>query len=491
MLKSYNDCINKEGEKVQNEEDDLYSDVNINLEKSDAEMTDAQANQDTEDSHVTLTSEPPVAQQKSSFVSSDLVSKFINPSPDTGIVDNYLASKMKEAVDVVVQLQTSKLREEAQVENQEFLNQILNNKIEENKSVNRLDIQNNLYNALVEPYNSDKDIITSYGDVVTLKRGKEAESSKEPTHKESKSTSSSKGASRSQPKSLGKSAYAEEHGQKVNDLEDQTHQEFNTRNDDVTLVREALDDDESQWKLSSFLTPNHEWHKTKTVDNRPPQPWITQMAQAAGTQSSFNEFLATHIDFSAFITHQIKIDNMNQEELTGLTYDLIKGTCKSIVELEYHLEKVFKATNDQLDWHNPEGKLYPHDLSKPIPLLLNERGRQVIPLDQFINNDLEYLKGGSSSKKYITSISKTKVANYGQVKWIEDKVSRIWSPSKQEKQRACVMINAIDKKLMDRRLLRNLEKFVGGRPYEETFGYSKGPYDLSYVVLKSQVKPRT
>nr|GEW28302.1 hypothetical protein [Tanacetum cinerariifolium] len=40
---------------------------------------------------------------------------------------------------------------------------------------------------------------------------------------------------------------------------------------------------------------------------------------------------------------------------------------------------------------------------------------------------------------------------------------RIWS--KQDKQRACVMINAIDKKLRDRRLMRNLEKFVGGRPY--------------------------
>ncbi|GJT46758.1 hypothetical protein Tco_0955473 [Tanacetum coccineum] len=41
-----------------------------------------------------------------------------------GIVDTYPASKMKEAVYVVVQLQTNKLREEAQAENQEFLNQI-------------------------------------------------------------------------------------------------------------------------------------------------------------------------------------------------------------------------------------------------------------------------------------------------------------------------------------------------------------------------------
>ncbi|GJV62544.1 hypothetical protein Tco_1473372 [Tanacetum coccineum] len=40
---------------------------------------------------------------------------------------------------------------------------------------------------------------------------------------------------------------------------------------------------------------------------------------------------------------------------------------------------------------------------------------------------------------------------------------RKWS--KHDKQRARVMINAIDKKLRYRRLMRNLEKFIGGRPY--------------------------
>ncbi|GKA18302.1 hypothetical protein Tco_0698139 [Tanacetum coccineum] len=39
-----------------------------------------------------------------------------------GIVDQYLASKMKEAVDVVVRIQSNKLKEEAEAENQEFLN---------------------------------------------------------------------------------------------------------------------------------------------------------------------------------------------------------------------------------------------------------------------------------------------------------------------------------------------------------------------------------
>ncbi|GKC59281.1 hypothetical protein Tco_1086879 [Tanacetum coccineum] len=93
--------------------------------------------------------------------------------------------------------------------------------------------------------------------------------------------------------------------------------------------------------------------------------------------------------------------------------------CKSVVELEYHLEEVFKATNDQLDWHNPKGRPYPRDLSKPLPLILDARGRLIILYDHFINNDLEYLKGGSSSRKYTT---------YSHIKWIEDKIPRsTWS----------------------------------------------------------------
>ncbi|GKE07774.1 hypothetical protein Tco_1411325 [Tanacetum coccineum] len=128
-----------------------------------------------------------------------------------GIIDQYLASKMKEVVDVAVRLQSNKLKEEAEAENQEFFNQIekyvteslgaevlvrstnqpqmsytvaaslsefelkkiLIDKIETNKSINRSDIQKNLYNAYVEAYNSNKDILTSYGDVVTLKRGRD------------------------------------------------------------------------------------------------------------------------------------------------------------------------------------------------------------------------------------------------------------------------------------------------------------------------------
>nr|GFB06453.1 hypothetical protein [Tanacetum cinerariifolium] len=63
-------------------------------------------------------------------------------------------------------------------------------------------------------------------------------------------------------------------------------------------------------------------------------------------------------------------------------------------------------------------------LPAPLPLIPDNRGRRLIPFAHFINNDLEYLRGGSSSQKYTTSVTKTKAADYGHIKWIEDLVPR-------------------------------------------------------------------
>nr|GEV33192.1 hypothetical protein [Tanacetum cinerariifolium] len=75
----------------------------------------------------------------------------------------------------------------------------------------------------------------------------------------------------------------------------------------------------------------------------------------------------------------------------------------------------------------PKGQQYPHNLLQPLPLIPNNRGRCVIPFVRFINNDLEYLRGGASSQKYTTSVTKMKAADYGHIKWIEDYVlSTMW-----------------------------------------------------------------
>ncbi|GJY02279.1 hypothetical protein Tco_0360431 [Tanacetum coccineum] len=61
---------------------------------------------------------------------------------------------------------------------------------------------------------------------------------------------------------------------------------------------------------------------------------------------------------------------------------------------------------------------------------------------------------------------------------------RRWT--KQDKQRARVMINAIDKKLGDRRLMHSLENFVGGRP--EAIGKDHMIYHMMSSSLTEHVE---
>ncbi|GKD38950.1 hypothetical protein Tco_1259157, partial [Tanacetum coccineum] len=151
-------------------------------------------------------------------------------------------------------------------------------------------------------------------------------------------------------------------------------------------------------KPSKPPTPDRDWNKTLPAVHGPIQPWLSNLAREEGPRESFDELIDTPLDFSAFMTNRLKIDTLTPELLAGPTFELMKGTCKSLVELEYFFEEVYKATTDQLDWHNPK----------------------VIPFDHFINNDLAYLYGGVYSRTYATSITKTKAVDYGHIKWIED-----------------------------------------------------------------------
>nr|GEU69763.1 hypothetical protein [Tanacetum cinerariifolium] len=169
--------------------------------------------------------------------------------------------------------------------------------------------------------------------------------------------------------------------------------------------------------------------KRQHVDFRPPQTWISVTARAEKPPTSFDELTDTLIEFSAFFMNRLNITNLTQELLVGSAFNLLKGTCKSLTELEYHFEECSKATTERLDWHNLKGNPYPFDLCKTLLLIPDHRGRQVIPRDYFINNDLEYLRGVSLSGQYSTFVTKTKVATY-KIKWIEDFVPNQWSPVK-------------------------------------------------------------
>nr|GFA93061.1 hypothetical protein [Tanacetum cinerariifolium] len=131
------------------------------------------------------------------------------------------------------------------------------------------------------------------------------------------------------------------------------------------------------------------------------QSWISVLPRQTDARSSFNELLDTPIDFSNFIMNRLGVDTLTPKLLAGPTYELMMGSCNSLTELEYHLEEVYKATTDQLDWVNPEGQQYPHNLLQPLPLIPDNRGRRVIPFDHFINNDLEYLRGGTPFGEFL------------------------------------------------------------------------------------------
>nr|GEY09860.1 hypothetical protein [Tanacetum cinerariifolium] len=100
-----------------------------------------------------------------------------------------------------------------------------------------------------------------------------------------------------------------------------------------------------------------------------------------------------------------------------------------VVDTEMPLNQGDNVVTDRLDWTNPKGHEYTFDLSKPLPLI-KDQGRQVVPANYFINNNLEYLKGGSLSRKYTTSTTKTKAAKYDIIKGIEDMVLLLWIPVK-------------------------------------------------------------
>nr|GEX22276.1 hypothetical protein [Tanacetum cinerariifolium] len=234
-------------------------------------------------------------------------SEFIQRNQFAGAVFAILEI-MNEAVKVAVQIQSDRLHDEAQRENDEFLKIVDENmqKIIKEKVKEQV-------KALVEAYESDKIILDTYEKTVTLKR---------------------------------------------------------RRNNDVDKDEEpSAGPDRGSKRRREGKEPESASTPTKTATR----------SAGRSTQGSRSQ--------------QLKVDTLTPELLAGPTYELMKGSYKSLVELKYHLEEVFKATIDQLDWVNPKGQQYLHNLLKPLPLIPNNRGPRVIPFEHFINNDLEYLRG--------------------------------------------------------------------------------------------------
>ncbi|GJZ46251.1 hypothetical protein Tco_0593847 [Tanacetum coccineum] len=242
------------------------------------------------------------------------------------------------------------------------------------------------------------------------------------------------------------------------------------------------------------LTPDLDWNVGKQIDLRPPQTWINQIAKAEKTPLTFDELMSTSINFSAYVMNHIKIDNLTQQHLVGQTFNLLKGTCKSRVEHEYHFEECYKVVTDRLDWTNPEAIsvkpckeissstkivavaelprsicpfLSRSGISKLTPYTAYKNPQGITYQDKLKRNRLIARINSTSSVMAHSHRRKRVLHDIASILEMDYLPKRTWS--KLYKKRSRIMIKAIDQQLFERRLIRNLEKFVGGREYRNNF----------------------
>ncbi|GKC63197.1 hypothetical protein Tco_1095795 [Tanacetum coccineum] len=158
-----------------------------------------------------------------------------------------------------------------------------------------------------------------------------------------------------------------------------------TGNTDEQPDVEAITKDDWFKKPARPPTPDPEWNTRKSVDDAPEQSWLNDLANAEKPPLTFDDLMSTPIYFSAFAMNRLKI--------------------------KYNIKECYRALSDQLDWNNPEGNRCPYDLKKPLPLH-ESRGRLIVLTYFFFNNDLKYLRGGSTDRKHSASTTKIKATKY-------------------------------------------------------------------------------
>nr|GEW84018.1 hypothetical protein [Tanacetum cinerariifolium] len=258
----------------------------------------------------------------------------------TGIVHQYMNQQMNEAVRVAFQIQTDPLHDAYQRENDEFLRTIDENmkriikeqvkvvadlsemelkkivieKMEGNKSIQRPDKQRNLYKALVDAYEANKIILYSYVETVILKRRRDDDDDKD----EGPSAGLDRGSKRRREGA-----------------------------EDQPIVQSSQ---HPEWFSQSqkLPTPDRDWNKTLPAIQRSTQTWISELEKQADSHSSFNELLDTLLDFSNFIMNRLRVDTLTPELLAGPTFKLMKGLCKSLIELEYHFKRSLQSNNGSI-----------------------------------------------------------------------------------------------------------------------------------------------
>ncbi|GJW11842.1 gag-pol polyprotein [Tanacetum coccineum] len=200
----------------------------------------------------------------------------------------------------------------------------------ENKSFNINPTNHELYHALIEALIEDENAmdkgVADTGKKTKMRRTKESESSMKPST--TKETFIGKASSKSFK--TGKSATAQE-----------------PIEEPIAKVDKAPKQD---WfkQPPRTPTPDLEWNKRQVVLDQPEQPWLNKTVYVVKDPLTFNDLMATPINFSKYVMNRLRIDNLTQAHLVGPIYELMKGTCTSSIALKYNMEEFFKALIEDL-----------------------------------------------------------------------------------------------------------------------------------------------
>nr|GEY26395.1 hypothetical protein [Tanacetum cinerariifolium] len=499
------DEMDDEGANEEDEANELYKDVNINLAGRDVQMSDVQTTKVFEDTHVTLTPINPEANVSSSslqdllnfgslfgfdhrlkalennfseFMLTNQFAEDISLIPD--IVDKYLDHRMNEAVKVAVQLQSDRLRDEAQAENEDFLNKLDENiqkiikeqvkeqiKVQVSKILPKIEktINEQLEaEVLTRSFNSSK---TSHAVAVDLS---ELELKKILIDKMESNKIKTKNPPLDQTEGPREDEREKNQSQPVHQRKRHPrHLEFETGASDDQPVEEA--------------SQHPHCNLAKKVDSR----------------TSFNELMDTPVDFSAFVMNRLKVDTLTPELLAGdfkrlhiqdiedMLLLLVQGKLTNLtvderfafnVSLRMFTRNIIiqrRVEDLQLGVESYQKKLnltkpdtYRSDLKRKEAYTAYSNPRGFIYQNKDNQNRLMCIID-ELQKFSDDTLNDVRIVLDDRLKGIRMQYlpQTIWRRS--DKDRAATMIQAIDKQLKTRRIMRSLEKFVGGRLYEGDF----------------------
>nr|GEY68342.1 hypothetical protein [Tanacetum cinerariifolium] len=174
----------------------------------------------------------------------------------------------------------------------------------------------------------------------------------------------------------------------------------------------------------------------------------------ADSRSSFNELLDTPLDFSNFTMNRLRVDTLTLELLDGPTFELMKGSYYGQIKWIEDLVPRTMWIQEPIDYDNYQKRL---NLTKPDTYRSDLKQKEAYTA---YSNPRGFIYQNKDKKNRLMRINELHKFSDGT---LNDVRNALDDSLKGIRMQAATMIQAIDKMLKTRRIMRSLEKFFRGR----------------------------